>query len=91
VLACEIEWRVISNGIPEAVPQVGERDCIGEARWVRLVPLGSARLHVGELPTVELVGGKERRGSGRDDVDGELDAGGESEESELVVDEVRST
>jgi hypothetical protein len=70
VLACPIKWKVIANGVPAEVPRVGERNCTAEARWVRLVPLGSARLHVGELPTVDL--GGTGSGEGKEGGKGEL-------------------
>ncbi len=80
VLGCEIEWGVVGNGVPKRVPGMGERTCVGEVRKVRLVPLGSSRLHVGELPTVDLGGGgkgnegkgKEREG-GKEGTPGEQD------------------
>jgi hypothetical protein len=85
VLACEIEWKVISNGVPTEVPRKWERNCTSTPRWVRLVPLGSARLHVGELPTVDLVGdsGGGKGGDGDQDPIGPEENGGGGVQEEL--------
>jgi hypothetical protein len=51
--ACEIEWG-LWKGVPGPVPLKAERKCIGEVRYVRLVPYGSAKVHMAELPTLDL-------------------------------------
>ena len=50
---CEIEWP-LWKGVPGPVPRASERRCVSAARNVTLVPFGSAKLHMSELPTVNL-------------------------------------
>lgn len=53
VQACEIAWGLF-KGVPATVPLKDERKCIGEAYEVRLRPYGSTKIHMAELPTVDL-------------------------------------
>ncbi|KAF2425335.1 hypothetical protein EJ08DRAFT_672097 [Tothia fuscella] len=55
---CEIEWPLY-KGVPGPVPQKSGRECTGRKKRVRLVPYGSAKIHMSELPTIELKGGEE--------------------------------
>ncbi|KAI9797125.1 MAG: hypothetical protein M1833_005640 [Piccolia ochrophora] len=51
--ACEIEWG-FHKGVATTPPPPGSRKCIGEPFEVRLVPHGSAKIHMAELPTIDL-------------------------------------
>ena len=51
-MACGIEWG-IEKGTAAPPPLKAERKCLGEWREVRLVPYGSAKLHMAELPVVD--------------------------------------
>lgn len=56
--ACQIEWPLYRGVTPGAVPPANERSCIeGTETDVRLVPYGSARTRMAELPTVDLGAG----------------------------------
>ncbi|KAJ9665324.1 hypothetical protein H2201_004616 [Coniosporium apollinis] len=55
VKGCEIEWG-FWKGVPDAPPPKEKRKCVGEVREVRLVPLGGAKLHMVDLPTIDLAG-----------------------------------
>ncbi|EON63995.1 hypothetical protein W97_03225 [Coniosporium apollinis CBS 100218] len=55
VRGCEIEWG-LWKGVPDAPPVGERRKCVGEAREVRLVPLGGAKVHMVDLPTIDLAG-----------------------------------
>jgi Beta-L-arabinofuranosidase, GH127 len=52
-LACEIGWNMI-NGYAANPPSVGERKCIGHRFKVMMKPYGASKLHMAELPTVDL-------------------------------------
>lgn len=52
-LACEIDWKLTGGYAPNP-PLVGHRNCTGRAFPVELRPYGSAKLHMAELPTVDL-------------------------------------
>ena len=52
-LACEINWK-LTGGFAPNPPRVGYRNCTGRAFPVELRPYGSAKLHMAELPTVDL-------------------------------------
>lgn len=52
-LACEINWSLLDGYAPNP-PLKGQRNCSGDAFNVSLTPYGAAKLHVAELPTVEL-------------------------------------
>ncbi|KAF2733894.1 hypothetical protein EJ04DRAFT_577334 [Polyplosphaeria fusca] len=56
---CEIEWGVLGGGdgeegVPDVPPTGGERRCVGGVGEVRLEPLGGAKVHVLDIPVVEL-------------------------------------
>lgn len=51
VTGCEIAWP-IQNGVPANPP--ADRTCVAPAANYTLVPYGSAKLHMSELPTVNL-------------------------------------
>ena len=50
---CEIAWS-IWEGVPGPVPSKRSRKCVGKVVDVKLVPYGSAKVHMAELPTVDL-------------------------------------
>lgn len=53
--ACLIDWPLLVDGSVPAGPPTGEaRKCLGEAFDVKLVPYGSAKLRMAELPTIKL-------------------------------------
>jgi len=52
-LACEIQWET-KDGYALEPPMVGGRNCTNRAFPVELKPYGSAKLHMAELPTVDL-------------------------------------
>ena len=51
--ACEIRWGY-ERGVAAEPPGRGERRCLGPPFEVRLVPYGMAKIHMAELPTVDL-------------------------------------
>lgn len=54
---CEIKWELTGpQGYAPDPPGSGQRDCIGEPYEVEMVPYGTARLHMAELPVVDLAG-----------------------------------
>ena len=50
---CQINWS-INHGVPSAVPLPGNRTCVGRVEEVILRPYGSLKVHMAELPTIEL-------------------------------------
>ncbi|KAL2011374.1 hypothetical protein VTN00DRAFT_4092 [Thermoascus crustaceus] len=50
---CEIAWELVDGYAPNP-PSSGKRTCIGGAFDIALVPYGSAKLHMAELPTINL-------------------------------------
>ena len=52
--ACLIEWGFY-KGVPDTPPTGEKRKCIGGVVDVRLEPLGGAKLHMVDLPTLKLV------------------------------------
>lgn len=54
VSACEIPWPLYLGSVPGAAPAVGGRKCLGEVFTAKLVPYGSAKVHMAELPTMSL-------------------------------------
>lgn len=52
-LGCQIDWE-LSDGYAPNPPLMGRRNCTGRAFLVELRPYGSAKLHMAELPTVNL-------------------------------------
>ncbi len=70
VQGCEIAWGLLRNAIPDQVPE--DRTCLGSRdgsvkREYRLVPYGTAKVHMSELPVVDF--------SRRDEI--ETERGGE--------------
>ncbi|KIV93521.1 hypothetical protein PV10_04731 [Exophiala mesophila] len=53
VLACEIDWKLTGGYAPNP-PLMGQRNCTSRAFPIELRPYGSAKLHMAELPTVDL-------------------------------------
>ena len=51
---CLIDWPLYKGSVPGSAPAMSVRKCLGEAKDVTLVPYGSAKLHMAELPTVDL-------------------------------------
>lgn len=56
VKVCEIKWALTdkARGYAPNPPKLRERQCIGKPFRSKLVPYGTARLHMAELPTVDL-------------------------------------
>ena len=54
-LGCEIDWPLY-NDVPDAVPPLASRKCIGRVTNVTLRPYGSQKLHMSVLPTIDLSG-----------------------------------
>jgi Beta-L-arabinofuranosidase, GH127 len=52
VQGCEIAWGLFLEQTPDVVP--ADRTCLGEASTYKLIPYGSAKVHMSELPVVEL-------------------------------------
>jgi hypothetical protein len=53
--ACLIDWPLLVEGSVPSGPPTGEaRKCLGEVFNVRLVPYGSAKLRMAELPAIDL-------------------------------------
>ena len=52
-LGCQIDWELKDGSAPKP-PLTGQRNCTGRAFPVELRPYGSAKLHMAELPTVNL-------------------------------------
>jgi hypothetical protein len=51
---CKIDWKLTGpRGYAPEPPPVGKRKCIGEPIEIELVPFGTARLHVAELPLAD--------------------------------------
>jgi len=51
--ACKIEWALF-KGVPDAPPIGDARKCISDIVDVRLEPLGSAKLHLLDIPVIKL-------------------------------------
>jgi hypothetical protein len=54
VKACDIAWPLYLGSVPDRVPLPDQRKCLGAVKEVKLVPFGSAKLHMSELPTMDL-------------------------------------
>ncbi|KAL4890309.1 hypothetical protein BDV59DRAFT_209791 [Aspergillus ambiguus] len=50
---CEIRWDLIDGYAPNP-PLAGNRTCLGKPRDIDLVPYGGAKLHMAEIPVVEM-------------------------------------
>jgi hypothetical protein len=55
VRACEIAWGIY-KGVPDVPPPKAERQCLGDVFEARLEPLGAAKLHMVDLPSIDLSG-----------------------------------
>lgn len=55
VRACEIAWGIY-KGVPDVPPPKAERKCLGDVFEARLEPLGAAKLHMVDLPSIDLSG-----------------------------------
>lgn len=53
VHGCEIPWGY-SKGVAAEPPPVEMRRCMGDSFEVRLIPFGTAQIHMSELPTIDL-------------------------------------
>lgn len=54
VRACRVEWPLWIGSVPSDPLPANARRCLGFVEEVRLVPYGSAKLHMAELPVVDL-------------------------------------
>ncbi|KAI9652958.1 MAG: hypothetical protein M1831_006287 [Alyxoria varia] len=54
--ACRIDWPLFLDSVPDSPPTREKRKCVGSSETVRLVPYGSAKIRMGELPTIDLSG-----------------------------------
>ena len=54
VMACQIDWTLTDGGYAPIPPQLGKRNCTSRVVMVELKPYGSAKLHMAELPVVDL-------------------------------------
>ncbi|KAK3688203.1 hypothetical protein B0T22DRAFT_527713 [Podospora appendiculata] len=52
VRGCEIAWGLHLGATPDLVPE--DRTCLGEVSTYKLIPYGSAKVHMSELPIVRL-------------------------------------
>lgn len=59
VQGCEIKWGLYKGATPD-VPPVS-RECISERKLYRMVPYGKAKVHMSELPVVDLEYEEEER------------------------------
>lgn len=53
-MGCEIEWPLFLDSVPGPAIAKDKRECTSKPYEVRLVPYGSAKLHMAELPTIDL-------------------------------------
>lgn len=54
VQGCKIDWPSLEEGVPGDVPPLDGRRCIGEAFEVKLIPYGSAKLHIADIPVIDI-------------------------------------
>lgn len=54
VKACQIDWPLYLNSVPGKVPLPAARKCLGDVQDVKLAPYGSTKLHMVDLPTMDL-------------------------------------
>ena len=53
--ACLINWPLFLESVPNVAPMGADRRCFGnKTETVRLVPYGSAKIHMADLPTLDL-------------------------------------
>ncbi|KAI9667208.1 MAG: hypothetical protein M1821_000021 [Bathelium mastoideum] len=55
---CEIAWGLYQNSIPDIAPALADRECLGNPFIVTLRPIGGQKVHMAELPTIDLSSGK---------------------------------
>jgi hypothetical protein len=55
VRGCEIDWPLY-HAVPDSPPLAENRACKGDAATYRMVPYGSAKIRMTELPTISLSG-----------------------------------
>lgn len=55
VRACEIAWGIY-KGVPDVTPPKADRKCLGDVFEAPLEPLGAAKLHMVDLPSIDLSG-----------------------------------
>ena len=51
--ACLIDWPMFLNAVPDS-PPTQDRTCLGDVFEATLRPYGSAKLHMSDLPTIDL-------------------------------------
>lgn len=54
--ACQIDWPLWLDSVPGAPPTGDARTCISDPETVTLIPYGSAKTRMAELPTIDLAG-----------------------------------
>lgn len=52
--ACQIDWPMFLRSVPGYPPTGDAKQCVGNTTTVRLVPYGSAKTHMAELPVIDL-------------------------------------
>jgi hypothetical protein len=52
--ACLIDWPLYKGAVPASPPALGARVCIGDHFAATLRPYGSSKLHMSDLPVIEL-------------------------------------
>ena len=60
VQGCEIAWDLYLGATPSWVPK--DRTCIGSPKEFRLIPYGTSKVHMSELPVVDLGSGAKSQG-----------------------------
>ena len=53
---CLIDWPLFLGAVPGSPIPKADRECLGDAFNVTLRPYGSAKLHMSEIPTIDLSG-----------------------------------
>lgn len=51
---CEIDWPLYLDSVPGYPPTGDAKKCLGEPFEVRLIPYGSAKTHMAEIPTIAI-------------------------------------
>ncbi|KAK3044196.1 hypothetical protein LTS18_001917, partial [Coniosporium uncinatum] len=72
VMGCQVRWDIF-EGVPGWPVPLAERTCLGNVTELRLVPYGSSKLRMAELPTIDL---KKQHGGGGGGGDGGNGHGG---------------
>lgn len=55
--ACQIDWPLYLDSVPGYPPTGDAKNCLGDAFQVKLVPYGAAKLHMADMPTIDLSNG----------------------------------